>query len=133
MRIVGLDHIVLRCRDVEASLAWYCGELGLEALDAEEWRAGRRPFPSVRVDAGTIIDLFAVDAEEPGPPGRGNLDHFALVVEGAAPEALVARFPDGRRADGLAGAKGSGTGVYVRDPDGNTVELRVYGGAAVRP
>ena len=126
MRIVGLDHIVLRCRDVEASLAWYCGELGLEALDVERWRVGRRPFPSVRVDAGTIIDLFAVGAEAPEPPERGNLDHFALVVAGATPEALLERFPAGQRADGLLGAKGLGTGIYVQDPDGYTVELRVY-------
>ena len=40
---------------------------------------------------------------------------------------LVARFPGARRADGLSGARGIGTGVYVTDPDGNTLELRVYG------
>ena len=59
----GLDHVVVRCRDVEASLAWYCGELGLAALDVEAWRSGARPFPSVRIDAGTIIDL--VPARDP--------------------------------------------------------------------
>ncbi|MDM4784647.1 MULTISPECIES: hypothetical protein [unclassified Micromonospora] len=33
------------------------------------------PFPSVRVDAGTIIDLVR------GEPGGSNVDHFCLVVE----------------------------------------------------
>ncbi|MFM8236882.1 MAG: VOC family protein [Actinomycetota bacterium] len=136
MRVVGLDHVVLRCRDVEASLAWYCGELGLTAEGVEAWRAGQRPFPSVRIDAGTIIDLLSVppDAAGTAPVTRvGNVDHLALLVEGVTPEELVARFPGARRADGLVGARGLGTGVYVTDPDGNLVELRVSGSGDPRP
>jgi catechol 2,3-dioxygenase-like lactoylglutathione lyase family enzyme len=29
LRITGLDHIVLVCGDVEASIRFYCDELGL--------------------------------------------------------------------------------------------------------
>ena len=110
MRVTGLDHVVVRCRDVEASLAWYCGELGLAALDVEAWRSGVRPFPSVRIDAGTIIDLLPARDPVAVPTGGGNVDHIALVVEGIDPDELVARFPGARRADGLSGARGPGRG-----------------------
>ena len=41
-------------------------------------------------------------------------------------DALAARFPGARRADGLYGAQGLASSLYVQDPDGNTVELRSY-------
>jgi catechol 2,3-dioxygenase-like lactoylglutathione lyase family enzyme len=121
-RVTDLDHIVLTCRDVEATLAWYCGELGLEPVRADEWRRGEAPFVSVRVNAVTIIDLI------PGDAADGRLDHLCLVVE---PTDLGALAASGRFAvvDGPVpryGARGTGTSLYVRDPDGTVVELRHY-------
>jgi catechol 2,3-dioxygenase-like lactoylglutathione lyase family enzyme len=60
LRVTGLDHVVLNVADVERSLAFYCDELGLAPERVEEWRRGEILFPSVRVDAHTIIDLLAV-------------------------------------------------------------------------
>jgi catechol 2,3-dioxygenase-like lactoylglutathione lyase family enzyme len=125
VRVVGLDHVVLNCRDVDASLRWYTEELGLEPVRAAEWRAGDAPFPSVRVDDATIIDLLAT-------PRTGlNVDHVCLVVE---PTDLGALAGSGRfevvgdgPVEGLFGARGLATSLYIRDPDGNTVELRCYG------
>ena len=57
VRVTGFDHLVLVVDDVERSLQWY-GELGLEPVRVEEWRAGKVPFPSLRVDATTIIDFI---------------------------------------------------------------------------
>ena len=51
VRVTGFDHIVLRCSDVEVSLAFYCDELGLEPERVEEWRRGEVLFPSVRINA----------------------------------------------------------------------------------
>ena len=62
VQVVGLDHVVLRCADIEASLAFYCDELGLAPERVDEWRRGEVFFPSVRIDATTLIDLF------PAPP-----------------------------------------------------------------
>jgi catechol 2,3-dioxygenase-like lactoylglutathione lyase family enzyme len=124
VRVIGLDHVVLNCADVERSLSWYCGELGLAGVRVEEWRHGDAPFPSVRVDEGTIIDLIA--AARTGT----NVDHLCLVVE-AADLAALARsgrldvVGDGP-VGGLFGARGRATSLYVRDPDENTVELRCY-------
>ena len=122
LRVVGLDHVVLNVADVERSLAFYCGELGLAPERVDEWRRGEILFPSVRVDARTIIDLLAV------PRTGENADHLCLVVEPLDLDALKAsgRF---EVVDGPAtrfGARGNGTSLYVKDPDGNTVELRYY-------
>jgi catechol 2,3-dioxygenase-like lactoylglutathione lyase family enzyme len=125
VQVIGLDHVVLRCADIEVSLAFYCGELGLEPDRVDEWRRGDVFFPSVRVDTTTLIDLFPVGD---GPPRADvpNVDHICLVVEAADLDALAARFPGSRRADGLYGAQGVASSLYVQDPDGNTVELRSY-------
>ncbi len=123
VRVVGLDHIVLNVADVERSLAFYCGELGLEPLRVEAWRRGEVFFPSARVDPATLIDFLGI--ERTGE----NANHVALVVaDGTDLEAVAAsgRFEVVDGPDQRFGARGDGTALYVRDPDGNTVELRSY-------
>lgn len=122
VHVHALDHIVLTVGDVERSLSWYVDLLGLAAERVDEWRAGEVPFPSVRLTDSCIIDLFA------GEPTGRNLDHFCLVVDAADLDTIV----DDERFDVVSGpvprwgARGTGTSVYVSDPDGNTVELRTY-------
>jgi catechol 2,3-dioxygenase-like lactoylglutathione lyase family enzyme len=124
MRITALDHIVLNVADVERSLEFYAGKLGLQPERVEAWRKREVGFPSVRVNEQTIIDLLA------HAPSGQNLAHFCMVADGPM-EAIQAHLashgievhegPDTR-----SGARGNATSVYVRDPDGNTVELRCY-------
>lgn len=123
MRVTDIDHIVLNCADVEKELAWWRDELGLAPLRVDEWRRKEVPFVSVRVNAGTIIDLF--EAARSGE----NLNHVALTVEDVDLDALAAsgRFDVVGGPSRLFGARGTGTGLYVRDPEGNVVELRTYG------
>ena len=84
IRVTALDHVVLNVADVERSLEFYVGELGLEPIHVEEWRRGERFFPSVRVSADSIIDLLAA------PRTGENADHVCLVVEPMDFDALVA-------------------------------------------
>jgi catechol 2,3-dioxygenase-like lactoylglutathione lyase family enzyme len=123
VRVVGLDHVVVKCADVERSLAWYSGVLGLPGERVEEWRRGEVLFPSVRVDATTVLDLF------PMAPEGSNVDHVCLVVEPVDLAALKAsgtfEVVDGP--DRRWGAQGDATSLYVLDPDRNVVELRHYG------
>ena len=123
MRVRHLDHIVLNVADVERSLSWYVDLLGLAPERVDEWRAGEVPFPSVRIDDGCIIDLFGVE------PSGENMNHFCLVVEPHDVDAIAAddRFQLVSGPVQRWGARGDATSVYVRDPDGNTVELRSYG------
>ena len=122
VKAVGLDHVVLNVADVERSIAWYRDELGLEPVRVDEWRRGEVLFPSLRVDEGTIIDLLHADRT-----GQ-NVDHVCLVIEPVDLEAIKAsgRFDVVDGPDRRFGARGDGTSLYVRDPDGNLVELRHY-------
>jgi catechol 2,3-dioxygenase-like lactoylglutathione lyase family enzyme len=125
VRVRGLDHVVLVVADVERSLAWYTDELGGRPVRAEEWRAGEVLFPSVRLDAGTIIDLVQ------GDRSGQNVDHVCLEIEPADLDSVAAsgRFDVVGGPAQLFGARGMGTGLYVRDPDGNVIELRYYDAA----
>jgi cytokinin dehydrogenase len=124
MRVYALDHIVLNVADVERSLAFYEGVLGLPAERVDLWRQGKVGFPSVRINDQTIIDLVAHAAK------GDNLAHLCLVCEGTA-ESIV----EDLKASGVqiesgpkwrSGARGDGSSVYIHDPDGNQVEIRCY-------
>jgi catechol 2,3-dioxygenase-like lactoylglutathione lyase family enzyme len=125
MHIKDFDHLVLKVADVERSLEFYCGPLGLEPVNVEQWRAGQLPFPSARISPTAIIDLVGRPDRE---PGEANVDHFCLVVDpldwqpvidSGALTVLEGPVP-------RSGARGSAQSIYVQDPDGNTVELRWY-------
>jgi catechol 2,3-dioxygenase-like lactoylglutathione lyase family enzyme len=122
MKVVGIDHVVLTVPDVEATVAWYRDELGLEVLRLEEWRRGDVLFVSLRVSPTTLIDVL--QGERTGE----NVNHVAFLVEDVDVDELAA---SGRHevvmgpAD-LYGAQGIGRGIYINDPAGNLVELRTY-------
>jgi catechol 2,3-dioxygenase-like lactoylglutathione lyase family enzyme len=122
LRARGIDHIVVNVSDARRSVAWWQELLGAEPLRFAEWEAGEVLFPSVRLNAETIIDLL--EAARSGT----NVDHVCVVVEGADLHAVAADGPFETLGppSQLFGARGTGTALYVRDPDGNTVELRTY-------
>jgi catechol 2,3-dioxygenase-like lactoylglutathione lyase family enzyme len=119
---MGLDHVVIICRDVEASLDYYGGVLGLESIDVDAWRSGEAFFPSVRVDESTILDLL------PGQPDGKNTDHICLVIDPTDLNELAKRSElnvvEGPVRRG--GARGQGWSLYVLDPDGHLIELKQY-------
>lgn len=127
--IRNIDHLVLRVRDLERMIDFYIGALGC-TLER------RRPdLGLVHLRAGASqIDLVAVDGQlgrvggaAPGEEGR-NLDHLCLRIERFDLEEIRRQLAPwgvdpgepGRR----FGADGTGPSVYVRDPEGNTVELK---------
>ena len=123
--IKTLDHIALRVQDVEASLSFYADILGLSTERVELWRDNEVPFPSVRLNRDTLIDLME------GVSTGSDLDHYCLVIEATDMTALKARFEGLGVAvqEGPAarwGAHGEGISLYVLDPDGHVVELRHY-------
>ncbi|MFD4633331.1 VOC family protein [Streptomyces sp. NPDC058284] len=127
MRVIAFDHLVLNVADIERSLAFYAGPLGLEPVRVEEWRAGKVPFPSVRVSPTTIIDLVTPSDARPEESGS-NVDHICLAVEPLDWQEVIDS-GDFDVVDGPGerfGARGTALSLYVRDPDGNTVELRWY-------
>ena len=128
--ISGIDHIVLRVRDVARALEFYRDTLGCTvereqaALGLTQLRAGR-----------SLIDLVTADgplgrraASGAGGPGAPNMEHFCLALQPFDEEALLRHLA----AHGIAagegavryGAGGEGRSIYVEDPDGNRVELK---------
>ena len=127
LRVAGLDHVVLRCARLPATMAFYVDVLGcalereLPELGLHQLRAGR-----------ALIDLVPVGSKlggtEPPDPERGNMAHFCLRIDGPDWNALRKHL----QAHGIAsqppetryGADGYGPSVYITDPEGNIVELK---------
>jgi catechol 2,3-dioxygenase-like lactoylglutathione lyase family enzyme len=132
VKVVEMDHIVLRCKDVDASMRFYNEVLGMEILRLDEFRAGNIRFPSARLNADTIIDFFPAPDQPPiGKDGIKNQDHFCMVIEPQDMEALKERCLslgiEVQQGPGTRwGAHGNGTSLYIYDPDDNVVELRHY-------
>ena len=129
MEITGADHTNWRVRDLERSLRFYGDVLGLEPFGLEEYRRGVRPIVSLRVAPSFILHLRPDPSFVPGP--TGGYDHLALVVEGADTEALARHLREvgveiERRLENVVGARGEGEALYVRDPDGYLIELKLY-------
>jgi glyoxylase I family protein len=130
IEIVGLDHIVLRTSHMDEMLHFYNTVLGCTVE-----RKLPPEFGLVQLRAGTaLIDLVVVDSElgraGGGAPtqGENNMDHFCLQIS-IQPEEEISRYlaSHGIEAGSFErryGAQGYGNSVYLRDPDGNTVELR---------
>ena len=121
---IALDHIVLPVADVDRSLGFYRDLLQLSVEREADFRAGTRPFLSVRIGT-SLIDLLPSGTQDRA------LDHICLAVEGLQGEDLVAWLRDHdvpviRGPVQVDGARGSGSAVYVTDPDGHTVELKSY-------
>jgi glyoxylase I family protein len=138
IEIRGIDHVVLRVRDLERALRFYCGVLGcreerrIEALGLVQLRAGAALIDLVAV-AGALGRLGG------GPPGdaQRNMDHFALQLTALDASALRAELAAAGIEAGEVGerygAEGMGPSLYLRDPDGNVVELKGPGEFSSRP
>lgn len=125
----GLDHVVLRVRDLERAIQFYRDVLGcpverrLDDFGLVQLRAG-----------GSLIDL--VDIESPlgragggePDPKRPNMDHFSLTLSRFDESAIRAHLEhfevEAEETRRLYGAEGFGPSIYLRDPDGNRVELK---------
>ncbi len=127
--ILGLDHVVLRVKDMPRTVRFYCEVLGC-TIERE-----RPDLGLMQLRAGqSLIDLVAVESElgkrggaAPGSEGR-NMDHLCLRVEpfdaGAIASHLLAHGVVPGETKSRYGAEGFGPSLYINDPEGNTVELK---------
>lgn len=129
LQIAGIDHLVLRAHDAPRLIDFYTRVLGL-TVERVQARIGL-----TQLRAGTsLIDIVAVDSQlgrlggaGPGAEGR-NLDHFCLNVEGFDLEAVKAWLESQGVEIGEEGVRygsgGEGVSLYLKDPEGNGLELR---------
>jgi glyoxylase I family protein len=127
--IRGIDHVVLRVKDLSSMLRFYTGVLGCSMERVQE------ELGLYQVRAGAcLIDLVPVDGKlgraggaAPAREGR-NLDHFCLRIDPYDEEALRRHLAAAGVAVGESGsrygAEGEGPSLYLNDPEGNVVELK---------
>ncbi len=129
IHIREIDHLVLRIRDIEAMLHFYCEALGCKVerrndkLGLIQLRAGNSLIDLVPVDGALGRDGGAA----PDADAR-NLDHFCLRVD-PFDEADIRTHLAGFGIEAGAmqsryGAEGYGPSIYIDDPEGNVIELK---------
>ncbi|WP_354682763.1 VOC family protein [Cupriavidus necator] len=128
-RLLGIDHLVLRSADVDALRRFYVDVLGC-SVEREQTDLGLTQLRA----GNALIDLVSLDGPlgraggaGPGAEGR-NLDHFCLRIEpfdaGALRAWLAQHGVQAGEVEQRFGAEGKGPSLYIRDPDGNVVELK---------
>lgn len=131
-----MDHIVLNVIDDDVMLRFYTEVLELEPERVAEYRSGKVPFPSVRLNPDTIFDLFPKRLwEDSTDSGKGfrRLNHFCMSMDKNNWDGLCERLKthDVDIEEGPVtrwGAHGAGTSIYFRDPEGTLIEARYYEG-----
>jgi catechol 2,3-dioxygenase-like lactoylglutathione lyase family enzyme len=130
IEISGLDHIVLRTSHLEEMFHFYVSVLG---CPVERELAPELGLVQLRAGSA-LIDLVTVDSElgraGGGPPtaAANNMDHFCLQIQ-PQPEEQISRYLASHGVEVGSferryGAQGYGNSIYLRDPEGNIVELR---------
>jgi enamine deaminase RidA (YjgF/YER057c/UK114 family)/catechol 2,3-dioxygenase-like lactoylglutathione lyase family enzyme len=124
--IERIDHLVLTCTDLEATATWYARVLGMTRVTFGEpprvalrfgqqklnlHQAGREFTPRARIALPGSADLCLVTASKPD----------AVVAHLSACGVAVELGPVAKD-----GALGPITSIYVRDPDGNLIEISSY-------
>lgn len=137
---MNIDHVVLWVNSPKRSLDFFVDVVGLRPARAQEFEEGSAPFPSVRVNDTTILDLMDTNSASSvqeftggGSGGAGQpINHICLSMNAADYSALTARLKErgveltsgGEQAFGAQGLAENST--YFRDPDGNVIEIRHY-------
>src|SRR5213080_1705637 len=119
---VRIGHVHLKVSDLERSLGFYCGVLGFELMQ-------RLGTEAAFISAGGYHHHIGLNTWEslggsPPPRGATGLYHVAILYPTRALLADAVRrvLAAGIELDG-ASDHGVSEAIYLRDPDGNGVEL----------
>ena len=131
-----MDHIVLNVEDENKMMDFYTNVLQMASERFRAYQTGEVPFPSVRLNSDTIIDLFPKKMWQKtthAGQGREHLNHFCFCLDKVEWERLLKRLEVHRVEieEGPVsrwGAHGTGISIYFRDPEGNFIEARYYEG-----
>ncbi len=120
IEVAGIDHVVINVSDAERAMRWYQKHLGFEPERYGEWLSGKAPFLSMRVNELTVIDLLETDRS------GENVDHISFCITGSLEDLATEDVEIVREFESVYGAMGWGPALYIRDPDGNVIELKQY-------
>ena len=133
-----IDHVVLWVGDPKRALEFYVDVLGLPAVRARDFEEGTALFPSVRLNDTTILDLMdravvpLVQGLTRSESGGAPINHVCFSMSASEYASLTGRLaergiglvPGGEASFGAQGV--AAQSAYLRDPDGNVLEIRHY-------
>jgi glyoxylase I family protein len=123
----GFDHIALVTKNLAAMKAFYCDGLGLTVEQEVKAKAGYNVVTLRLGDA--LLDLFEASPINPAPPANLSEEHFCLCAAGSSIYDVIATLKrkglEPSQAEVNNGARGKGLSTFLRDPDGNKVEIKV--------
>jgi catechol 2,3-dioxygenase-like lactoylglutathione lyase family enzyme len=123
----GFDHIALVTRNLAAMKKFYAEHLGLPIESEGKVKAGYNVTTLRAGDA--LLDLFEASPTNPAPPANLSEEHFCLQATGSSIYDVIATLKrkglEPTQAEVNNGALGKGLSTFVRDPDGNKVEIKV--------
>lgn len=118
-----IDHIVLVTRDVDACVHFYSDILGMRHEVTESNGQHSLRFGNCKINLHTFPHEFDPSADN---PDYGSLD-FCLISDGDIDEIKMRLEEEGVEIiEGIVekeGADGTMDSIYMRDPDGNLVEI----------
>src|SRR3954452_8219741 len=124
---IRLDHCVIAVSDWDVSNRFYRDVLGAEVVETAPGRHAYRLGEQQLNVHGPGVDTGANVARQPVRPGNSDL---CFVWPGPIEEAVEHLARHGVEVEtgpvGRSGARGRGTSVYFRDPDGSLLELLSY-------
>jgi catechol 2,3-dioxygenase len=121
---VRIGHVHLKVADIERALGFYCGVLGFQLMQRFGAQAAFISAGGYHHHIG--LNTWESQGGSPPPPGCTGLYHVAILYPSRAllGDALVRLRRHAIRLDGAAD-HGVSEALYLRDPDGNGVELYV--------
>lgn len=120
--IQRLDHLVLTVRDVDATVAFYTDLLGMEAITFGNGRRALR-FGRQKINLHEAGREVEPKAERPVPGSADLCFITAVPIEAVLERIRAADVPVVEGPVERTGANGSIRSVYLRDPDGNLLEV----------
>lgn len=119
---VRIGHVHLKVANLDRALAFYCGVLGFELMQRYGSQAAFIAGGGYHHHIG--LNTWESKNGSPPAPGTTGLYHLAILypTRKALSDALHRLMAAGIRLDG-ASDHGVSEALYLRDPDGNGVEL----------
>lgn len=119
---VRIGHVHLKVADLERSLKFYCGVLGFELMQRFGSQAAFISAGGYHHHIG--LNTWESKSGKPPAPGTTGLYHAAILYPNRATlaDALRRVLAAGVEIDGAAD-HGVSEAIYLRDPDGNGLEL----------
>jgi len=133
MEVADIDHVALRVTDLEEALGFYRDTLGMGVRDEDRYESGETPFVAV-VAGGGHVHLVPTEEDEIDVGGEhvcfllrssetDTREEIEEVIEEVRREGYEV---EEREPHERYGTYGYDWAVYVRDPDGRRVELKLH-------